>query len=341
MYIKQDQLFSKHCYPDRWKDAVAIALYYYKQRYDKDEKPVNVEIIYTMTLPQTKKTSRLTGEVKKGVNNVTLSSVYKSIATHRQNQSCIGYLSCCLEKNNTILIEYTQFMTLKYLKEVVELILNEEELYFLSDIFSFFKLWSYDPSYSRPLSKVFDVNILPPEIYSFSESRKGVEITKSLPSKELFQIMKHLFENSQKMVVYKPNLEVQTKKNYSSQILKESHYKSIGHFQLFADGRIRAKFEDRTIIDMSEKEKNNFSFSVLTPTADVVHFSVDRENKAPVHLRNYVNVVLDFRTEALKTSEEKQQERRESIELQQLVRECYESNRMILQMSKLKAMQNQ
>ncbi|KAG2394016.1 hypothetical protein C9374_003780 [Naegleria lovaniensis] len=338
-YILQDQLFSIHYYPSEWEDALKIALFYFKQRTNRDDTPVNNEHTTTMSVPKTKPPFRKKDSTPTGINISSLACVVGTIASHPLHQSCVSFLTCCLGKNNNVLIEFNEYMTMKYLRKVTELILNKEEYCFLSDNTTFLKYWTYDHSFQKPISKVYDINLLPQEIYRFCDNNVGgVKIESSIPIKDLLAVMHYFYHSCSKVDDNTKQVDANnTSDKYSSVLLAKKTFNNIGSFEMYADKRVRAKFDDRTIVEIQEKDSNSsLLVSILSSTAEISHFFLDKDSKVPMLFRRYIDVALEFRKECLKTEQEKQQEKKQEIELEKIIQDCYQSNSLFLAINQFK-----
>nr|CAG4715609.1 unnamed protein product [Naegleria fowleri] len=341
-YILQDQLFSIHYYPCVWEEALKIVLFYYKHRMNRQDTPINNEHTITINLPKTKPPLRKQNSIPTSISIPSLACVFNTISAHPLNQSCVSFLSCCLGKNNNILIEYNEYMTLKYLRKVTELVLNKEEYCFLSDNFTFLKYWTYDPTFEKQISKVYDLNLLPEEIHQFCDNTLGnVTIESSIPLQKLTTLMKYFFQSCSKIDDNTKDVDDFPRSNiYSSILITKQTLNNIGCFEMYADKRVRAKFDDRTIVEVQEKDPNTLFISILSSTAEVSHFFLDKDSKVPVLFRSYIDIVLEFRKECLKTEQQKHMEKRQVIELGKIIQDCCQSNQLFLAINQFKSKQN-
>jgi hypothetical protein len=314
-YIFLNQMFSVHQFPKRWKIALDIALHYHYVRYkDPNHLSPNLNSEYVVDLPTTREPLNVKRFDDEDESSLRSCMQYLTLlSTHDYDMETLFVPSAEKAFTSDVLLEYTPHATYKFIPYTlqVEIILHHNgDVLLSSEQQTHFCHWSVSEN-NTPEEHLYHIKNIPKYIF-LNHQTTSIKY----PLADIIQGAQRFLVNAIEL-----NKRIKTTRSspsnnidqFSSEIIVEQNVEGLARFTLYADGRVGAIFQDRTMLKMQQD-----TFHIISKYGEQLQVTTTN----PLQYEDYIGVTIDFLKWANRTDKEKQQELEDSMHRMEIIKQA-------------------
>jgi hypothetical protein len=288
-YVWLEQLFSLNQYPQRWKEAIELLLFIC----DASAKGALLNENVITYLPSTKEPVNFEHVTKEETSLVTCERCLKLLSSCDYDSKSLFTPSKDLDASSNILVEKSPYATFVYLpieKQVEVRLCNGDVLLSNADRTSFTHWMVSDEG--LPLQRVYHLRTIPTNLLLIA----GDNLHHKIELSRLIKSALRFLSNADLLQVRIRDIRCTPHMRSCSSITIEQVVSGLAKFTLFEDRSVKAVFNDRTTVKISDNIAH-----IISKEGEELKFSIE----LALGYEDYVKVVYDFLLWATRSEEQK------------------------------------